>query len=447
MRMVDLIQKKRDGYSLSEEEIQYIVDGYTNDAIPDYQMSAFLMSGYFNGFNDEETIALTMAMANSGERLDLSAVKGITVDKHSTGGVGDKTSLIVCPMVASLGVPIAKMSGRGLGHTGGTLDKLESIPGFNVSMSAENFIRQVNDIHFALIGQTADLAPADKKIYALRDVTATVDNMSLIASSIMSKKIASGAERIVLDVKTGSGAFMKDEEDAISLAREMVNIGKLADRNVTAIITDMNQPLGKAVGNALEIREVIDSLKGNGPEDLMEVCMTLASHMLILGEKAETPEEAETLLAETIANGKALEKFREFIEAQGGDSAVIEQYELLPLAPVQKEVTARESGYICSLQAGQIGMAETRLGGGRLNKTDQVDHSVGIYFYKKFGNYVEKGDKVAVIYARDEQSAEEASSIVNNAYDYSENKAGRIELVKRVIRQEEIVDEYNRKYN
>ena len=347
MRMYDLIMKKRNGEALSKEEIQYMITEYTARSIPDYQMAAMMMAIYFRGMNKQETIDLTFAMANSGETLDLSGIDGIKVDKHSTGGVGDKTSLALTPMVAALGVKVAKMSGRGLGHTGGTIDKLESFPGFSTNLTDSSFISQVNEIGVAIMGQTAELAPADKLLYALRDVTATVDNLSLISSSIMSKKLAAGADAIVLDVKTGSGAFMKTEEDSFALGRAMVDIGNGAGRRTVAVVSDMDQPLGYAVGNALEVKEAIETLKGNGPKDFTELCMTLGSQMLILGGKAESVEEARALLQKVIDDGSALQKFAEFVHAQGGDERAVFDTKLLPQAQFVTEIKAQTSGWSC----------------------------------------------------------------------------------------------------
>ena len=399
MRIYDIIMKKRDGYALDKEEIEFFVNGFTKGDIPDYQISALLMAIYFSGMNEEETLNLTMAMANSGDRLDLSGIKGIKVDKHSTGGVGDKTSLVLGPMVAALDVPVAKMSGRGLGHTGGTIDKLESIPGFSTVLPEQKFIDNVNKYKIALVGQTANLAPADKKLYALRDVTATVDNLSLIASSIMSKKLASGADAIVLDVKTGSGAFMKQEKDAIDLAREMVKIGNGAGKNTVAIVSDMNEPLGKSVGNALEVKEAIDTLNGNGPEDLLELSLVLGAHMLIAAGVTDDLETGINMLKQTINDGRAINKMREFIEAQGGDGEVVNNTELLPKASIIMDIIAEESGFVESINTQEIGIVSLTLGGGRETKDSKIDLSVGIVLKKKVGDRVEKGDTVATLYA------------------------------------------------
>lgn len=433
MRMYDIIMKKRNGHELSEEEIAFAVQGYTDGSIPDYQISALMMAIYFQGMNEKETIALTMAMAHSGDLLDLSAIEGIKVDKHSTGGVGDKTSLVVGPMVAALGVPVAKMSGRGLGHTGGTIDKLESISGFQTTLSTENFIENVNKIQMAIVGQTANLAPADKKLYALRDVTATVDNLSLIASSIMSKKIASGADAIVLDVKTGSGAFMKTEKDAIDLAREMVKIGTGAGKDTIAVVSNMDQPLGNMVGNALEVKEAIETLNGNGPEDLMELSYVLGAYMLIAAGKADSLEEGMEKLRETIKNKSALNKFREFIEAQGGDGAVVENTELLPKASIVMDIISEEAGFIKRIDTSEIGMVSLILGGGRETKDSEIDLSVGIELKKKIGDRIEKEEVIATIYANDLERLKAARERLDLAYEVSVTPVNKQQLVKWVI--------------
>ncbi|MCI8669887.1 MAG: pyrimidine-nucleoside phosphorylase [Lachnospiraceae bacterium] len=433
MRMYDIIMKKRNGHELSEEEISFAVQGFTDGSIPDYQISALMMAVYFQGMNEKETIALTMAMAHSGDLLDLSAVEGIKVDKHSTGGVGDKTSLVVGPMVAALGVPVAKMSGRGLGHTGGTIDKLESISGFQTTLSTENFIENVNKIHMSIVGQTANLAPADKKLYALRDVTATVDNLSLIASSIMSKKIASGADAIVLDVKTGSGAFMKTEKDAIDLAREMVKIGTGAGKDTIAVVSNMDQPLGNMVGNALEVKEAVETLNGNGPEDLMELSYVLGAYMLIAAGKADSLEEGMEKLRETIENKSALNKFREFIEAQGGDGAVVENTDLLPKASIVMDIISEEAGFIKRIDTSEIGMVSLILGGGRETKDSEIDLSVGIELKKKIGDRIEKEEVIATIYANDLERLKAARERLDLAYEISVTPVNKQQLVKWVI--------------
>lgn len=406
--MYDLILKKRNGGELSREEIAFFVEGYTKGEIPDYQVSALMMAIYFQKMNEQETLALTMAMAGSGDMLDLSQIQGVKVDKHSTGGVGDKTSLALAPMVAACGLPVAKMSGRGLGHTGGTIDKLESFPGFTTSLTRQQFLDNVNRIGIAIMGQTADLAPADKKLYALRDVTATVDNMSLIASSIMSKKLASGAEAIVLDVKTGSGAFMKQEADARALGEEMVRIGRNAGRRMSAVISDMDQPLGRAVGNALEVREAIETLQGGGPEDFRELCLVLGSQMLMAGEKARSREEAEKMLKGVIQDGSALEKLAQFVEAQGGNPQAVYRPELLPRADIVKTVPAPVSGYVSHIACDEVGICSLILGGGRETKESRVDLSVGLVLNKKVGDYVEAGEPLALIHANREERAAEA---------------------------------------
>lgn len=433
MRIYDIIMKKRNGHELSEEEIDFAVQGFTDGSIPDYQISALLMAIYFQGMNEKETIALTMAMAHSGDLLNLSAINGIKVDKHSTGGVGDKTSLVVGPMVAALGVPVAKMSGRGLGHTGGTIDKLESISGFQTTLSTEHFIDNVNKIKMAIVGQTANLAPADKKLYALRDVTATVDNLSLIASSIMSKKIASGADAIVLDVKTGSGAFMKTEKDAIDLARAMVKIGNGAEKETIAIVSNMDQPLGYMVGNALEVKEAIDTLDGKGPEDLMELSYILGAYMLIAAGKADSLEEGMDKLRETIENKSALGKFREFIEAQGGDGTVVENTDLLPKASIVMDIISEESGFIKHIDTSEIGMVSLILGGGRETKDSEIDLSVGIELKKKVGDRIEKEEVIATIYANDLERLKAAKERLDMAYEISVTPVNKQQLVKWVI--------------
>ena len=402
MRMYDLIMKKRNGGTLSRDEIFFMIEGYTKGNIPDYQMSAMMMAIYFNGMNEKETAALTMAMAESGDQLDLSGIQGIKVDKHSTGGVGDKTSLALTPMVSACGVKIAKMSGRGLGHTGGTIDKLESFQGFSTSLSEEAFIDQVNRIGISIIGQTKNLAPADKKLYALRDVTATVDNMSLIASSIMSKKLAAGADAIVLDVKTGSGAFMKEEADAMLLAGEMMTIGKNAGRKMMAVISDMDQPLGNAVGNALEVKEAIETLKGHGPADFTELCMTLGSCMLMVAEIAENEQQAREMLKEAVDSGKALDKLAELVEAQGGDKRMVYETDLLPKASSITPLLSEKDGYVEKIQCDEVGVCSLILGGGRETKESAIDLSVGIVLTKKVGSHVKAGEPLAYIHSNEE---------------------------------------------
>ncbi|RBP07700.1 pyrimidine-nucleoside phosphorylase [Rossellomorea aquimaris] len=402
MRMVDLIEKKREGGELSTEEIKFIVEGYTDGSIPDYQVSALTMAIFFKDMSDRERADLTMAMVESGDQIDLSAIEGIKVDKHSTGGVGDTTTLVLGPLVASVGVPVAKMSGRGLGHTGGTIDKLESVEGFHVEIENDEFIRLVNKNKLAVIGQSGNLTPADKKLYSLRDVTATVNSIPLIASSIMSKKIAAGADAIVLDVKTGAGAFMKTLDDSKDLAKAMVNIGNNVGRKTMAVISDMSQPLGFAIGNALEVKEAIDTLKGEGPEDLTELCLTLGSHMVYLAEKASTLEEARELLQKAIEDGSALENFKVFLESQGGDPSVVDEPSKLPQAQYKVELEAKEDGYVSEIVADAVGTAAMWLGAGRATKDSVIDLAVGLELRKKIGDSVKTGDSLVTIYSNDE---------------------------------------------
>ncbi len=408
MRMYDLILKKKQGGELSTDEIRYMIEGFTEGSIPDYQMSAMTMAICFRGMTPRETVDLTLAMRDSGDVLDLSGIKGVKVDKHSTGGVGDKTSLALTPIIAALGVPVAKMSGRGLGHTGGTIDKLECFDGFTTALSEEQFAGNVNTIGIAIAGQTANLAPADKKLYALRDVTATVDQMSLIASSIMSKKLASGSDAIVLDVKTGNGAFMKKLEDSRALAKEMVSIGTMAGKKTVAVITDMDQPLGRAVGNSLEVREAIDTLRGEGPADFKEVVFALGSQMLMLAGRAADEKEARALMEGVIEDGSALDKFAQFVRAQGGDAAPVYDTSLLPVAGKTLEVTAKESGYVHRILAEDIGIACMTLGGGRETKESAIDLSVGIILEKKNGDAVSDGEVLATIYGNDDAKMQAA---------------------------------------
>lgn len=408
MRMYDIILKKRKGLELTKEEIEFFVQGYTKGEIPDYQASALLMAIFFNKMNKRETADLTMAMVNSGDKLDLSKINGIKVDKHSTGGVGDKTSICLAPLVASCGVPVAKMSGRGLGHTGGTIDKLEAFKGFSVELDEQQFIDNINNFDIALAAQTGQLAPADKKIYALRDVTATVDNMSLIASSIMSKKIASGSDAIVLDVKVGDGAFMKTPDNAKELAREMVDIGNNVGRKTIAVISDMDQPLGFAIGNALEVIEAIDLLKGNGPNDLLELTLILGSNMLVLSGKVNTVEEGRALLMENIKNGKALKKLKEFVKAQGGDETYVDDISKFPKANHIIEVKSEKDGYINKIYAEKLGVIAMNLGAGRATKESKIDLAVGIKLNKKRGDKVSKGDVIAYVYSNDLDRGETA---------------------------------------
>lgn len=433
MRMYDIIIKKRNGEALSDEEIAYFIKGYTDGTIPDYQASALLMAIYFQGMTEHETAVLTMEMAHSGDMLDLSAIKGMKADKHSTGGVGDKTSLVLTPLAASIGIPVAKMSGRGLGHTGGTIDKLESFPGFTTDISEEQFINNVNTIGIAIAGQTKNMAPADKKLYALRDVTGTVDSIPLIASSIMSKKLAAGADVIVLDVKTGSGAFMKTEEDSIKLAEEMVKIGNNVGRKTLAVISDMDEPLGYAVGNAIEVKEAIDTLNGHGPADLLELCLTIGSLMAIGTGKAGSTEEARRLLIEKLDDGSALKKFAKFVEAQGGDSAPVFNTELLPQASIVREVTSPVDGYVSHIESDRVGISAMKLGGGRETKESEIDLSVGILINKKVGDSVKKGEKIATLYANDNAKLEAALSELEQSYSYSQTPVERPELIKTII--------------
>ena len=433
MRMYDLIDKKKNGGILSEAEIRFMVDGFTRGEIPDYQMSAMLMAICFVGMNEKETLELTLAMRDSGNTLDLSRIHGIKVDKHSTGGVGDKTSLVLTPMVAALGVPVAKMSGRGLGHTGGTIDKLECFPGFCTALPEEKFMENVNRIGIAIAGQTANLAPADKKLYALRDVTATVAQDSLIASSIMSKKLASGSDAIVLDVKTGNGAFMKKEADAEALAKAMVKIGNMAGKKTAAVITDMEQPLGNAVGNSLEVIEALESLRGNGPKDLMEVTYALGTEMLLFAGVAGNREHAVALLKETITSGSALEKFAEFVEAQGGNPDDVRIPGRLPVAEKEIKIKADTDGFVTDILAEQIGIACMTLGGGRETKESTIDLSVGIRLEKKIGDAVCCGDTVAVIYANDETKGAAAGKLVEAAYRYDSQAPEKRIMIKKII--------------
>ncbi|MGX7065217.1 pyrimidine-nucleoside phosphorylase [Enterococcus cecorum] len=414
MRMVDLIAKKRDGQSLSKEEIEWIVTGYTNGEIPDYQMSALTMAIFYQDMTDQEITDLTLAMANSGDVVNLENIEGIKVDKHSTGGVGDTTTLVLAPLVASVGVPVAKMSGRGLGYTGGTLDKLEAIPGFQIELSEDKFVELVNESKVAVIGQSGNLAPADKKLYALRDVTATVDSIPLIASSIMSKKIAAGADAIVLDVTTGDGAFMKNIEDAKRLASTMVQIGKLANRQTMAVISDMSQPLGEAIGNSLEVVEAIETLQGKGPKDLEEMCYVLGSQMVVLAKKADTLEQAREMLEEALHSGKAFAKFKEMVANQGGDVSVIDHPEKLLTAKYEIELPAKQSGVITKLVANELGIAAMMLGAGRKTKEDTIDFAVGLKLRKKVGEAIQEGESVLTIYAN--QPAEEIQDVVALLY-------------------------------
>ncbi|MBH0168481.1 MAG: pyrimidine-nucleoside phosphorylase [Bacillota bacterium] len=434
MRMVDLIQKKRDGKELTKAEIDFIIQNYTNGEIPDYQMSAFAMAVYFKDMTTEERAHLTMAMVESGDQIDLSAIEGIKVDKHSTGGVGDTTTLVLAPLVAALDVPVAKMSGRGLGHTGGTIDKLEAVPGFHVEIDNQEFIDLVNKNKLAVIGQSGNLTPADKKLYGLRDVTATVNSIPLIASSIMSKKIAAGADAIVLDVKTGAGAFMKTPEEAEELANAMVKIGNAVGRNTMAVISDMSQPLGLAIGNALEIKEAIDTLSGKGPKDLEELCLTLGSHMVYLAKKADSLEQAREMLKEVIASGKALETLKVFLKAQGGDESVVDHPERMPQAAHTFELTADEDGYVSEIVADEIGTAAMILGAGRATKESEIDLAVGLMLNKKVGDRVSKGDSLVTIYSNTE-NVEDVKKKIRDAYTISKDAVEAPPLVYKEIKK------------
>lgn len=432
MRMYDIIEKKRDGLELSQQEIHYFISEYSSGAIPDYQAAAFLMAIFLKGMDERETAQLTDAMAHSGDMIDLSEVPGIKVDKHSTGGVGDKTTLILGPIVAACGIPVAKMSGRGLGHTGGTIDKLEAIPGFNTSISRADFIQNVRDIGIAIAGQTGNLAPADKKIYALRDVTATVNNISLIASSIMSKKLASGADRIVLDVKTGSGAFMKTLEDSVRLAQAMVKIGENTGRHTVAVVTEMDIPLGRAVGNSLEIIEAVETLKGRGPQDLAEVSFELAARMLELSGKGNC-EHCRGMVREAVESGRAIEKFGELIAKQGGNSKVISDYSLFPQVEYKYEYTAETAGYINTMKTDTIGVASLELGAGRETKESTIDYAAGIYFNKKTGDRVEKGEVIATLHTNRKEKIPQSCSLLEQSIQISDVQPEKKPLILAYI--------------
>lgn len=433
MRMYDLIMKKRNGEALTKDEIEYFVKGFNDGDIPDYQVSALMMAIYFNKMNEEETLNLTMAMAHSGEMLDLSSIPGTKVDKHSTGGVGDKTSLSLIPLVASCGLKVAKMSGRGLGHTGGTIDKLESFPGFSTDIPVEKFEENVRQIGISIMGQTTELAPADKKLYALRDVTATVDNISLIASSIMSKKLAAGSDAIVLDVKTGSGAFMKNFDDSKALAEEMVRIGNNAGRKTIAVISDMDQPLGFAVGNALEVKEAIDTLNGHGPEDFTKLVMTMGTQMLLAGNAASTEQEALVMLEDAISSGKALNKLAEFVSSQGGDPSYVFNPSKLCKAEQVVNVFSEKEGYISGIVCDEVGICSMILGGGRETKESEIDLSVGIVLKKKVGDYVKKGDILAEIHSNNAEKTKEAMSRLLKTYSFTEAPVEKTDIIKMII--------------
>ncbi|MDR2464697.1 MAG: pyrimidine-nucleoside phosphorylase [Streptococcaceae bacterium] len=431
MRMVDLIEKKRNGFALTKEELVFIVDGYTNGDIPDYQMSAFAMAVYFQDMTDEEITNLTLLMAKSGDMVDLSGIDGVKVDKHSTGGVGDTTTLILAPLVASLGIPVAKMSGRGLGHTGGTLDKFEAIPGFSIDLTEEKFLESVNRLNVAVIGQTGELAPMDKKLYALRDVTATVESIPMIAASIMSKKIAAGADAIVLDVTVGDGAFMKTPEKARRLAETMVRIGNLAGRKTKAVLTNMDEPLGFAIGNSLEVVEALECLKGGGPKDLMELVYTLGAEMVVLAGKASTTSDAKNQLKEKIQNGEALQKFIEMIMNQGGTTDFIEEPEKLLTGKIKKEVLSDKDGFVEKMEAQTLGIAAMKLGAGRSTKEDEIDFAVGIVLHKKVGDPVKIGESIATIHSNREENSEIEKMIIS-AIQIGEEKKD-VELILGII--------------
>jgi len=433
MRAVDIIARKRDGHPLTTKEIGFFVHGFTRGEIPDYQAASLLMAIYLKGMNEQETADLTMSMARSGKMLDLSPIAPLVVDKHSTGGVGDKTTLVVAPLIAATGLPVGKISGRGLGFSGGTLDKLESIPGFQAALSGEEFMATLRDYGIVVVGQTADMVPADGKFYALRDVTATVSNISLIASSIMSKKIASGANAIVLDVKVGLGAFMHTREEATALAHAMANIGRALGRRVAAVISDMNQPLGRAVGNALELEEATDTLHGHGPTDLLEHCLIIASQMLLLANRAPDAQQARQLLLRELDSGRAWHKFRDWIVGQGGDEAYIDAPSLLPQATFIEPLPSPRSGYVAGLDAMEVGLAAALLGGGRARKGDSIDHAVGVVLAKKIGDYVKTDEPLLTIHANDEQKLADARRRLLNAYSWSDEPVERPPLVHEII--------------
>ena len=433
MRAVELIHKKRQGQALTAEEIRDLIQGYTDGSVPDYQMSAFAMAVFFRGMTEEETVALTHAMMHSGDTVDLSMFGDLSVDKHSTGGVGDKTSLVIAPIVASLGGKMAKMTGRGLGHTGGTVDKLESIPGFRITLSPEEFIHQVQDIGVALIGQSGNLTPADKKLYALRDVTDTVDSLPLIASSIMSKKLAAGAKSIVLDVKVGSGAFLKNEAEGRMLAKQMVAIGKACGRNVTAILTNMDVPLGYHVGNALEVVEAVEVLKGRGSSDLREICIALASNLVSMC-RGISVEEAEQRVKNSLDSGMALNVMRTWIRAQGGNAEALDDYSLLPQAKVQYELRSPVDGYILAMDTQQVGKASAILGAGRARKEDDIDYAAGIVLKKKTGDYVHAGETIAVLHTNKTQSIEDAQKALLNCFSWGSAAPAEEKLIYGIVK-------------
>lgn len=437
MRMLDIIEKKKDGLELSPSEIKFFVSGFVNEEIPDYQVSALLMAIYFKGMTERETLEFTLAVRDSGDVVDLSSINGIKVDKHSTGGVGDKTTLVIAPIVAALGAKIAKMSGRGLGHTGGTIDKMEAIPGLKTDISTDKFIEMVNEIGLSVVGQTGNLAPADKKLYALRDVTATVDSIPLIAASIMSKKLAAGSDAILLDVKTGSGAFMKTLDDSIELAQEMVNIGENAGKKTIALITEMDIPLGHNIGNTLEVMEVVDTLKGNGPKDLTDVCIELASNLAYMAE-VDTLENCRTKVMEVIESGKAYETFLKFVEAQGGDISYIENMDKFEKAKIEHEVKIKASGFVYEMETEKIGISSVMLGAGRKTKDDVIDFSAGIKLVKKTGDEVKDGDTIAILYTNDESSIDEAEQLLLEAYTLSNEKPKEEPLILARVSKENV---------
>lgn len=438
MRTVDLIQKKRDGLALTESEINYLIKGYSRGVIPDYQMAAWAMSVYYQGMTSEETAYLTMAMVHSGEQMDLREIEGIKVDKHSTGGVGDTTTLVLAPWVASAGVPVAKMSGRGLGHTGGTIDKLESIPGFHAELGKQQFVSQINQIGIALTGQSANITPADKKLYSLRDVTATVNSIPLIASSIMSKKLASGADKIVLDVKTGRGAFMKTLDESIALAKAMVQIGRELGRETMAVISQMDQPLGNAVGNAIEVQEAIDTLKGKGPTDLLELCLELGTHMLLAAKKATTKDEAKMQLVEALQSGRALQKMKEWIQAQGGNPGVVDDASLLPAAGRVISISSTSEGWVSSIDAEALGLAAMTIGAGRMTKESSIDLAVGIKINKKIGDKVKVGESIAELFVNPQREVDlqTVQQKVQQAYMYADQPQGGLQAILAVVTDE-----------
>ncbi len=435
MRAYDLILKKRDNNELNKKEIDFLIKGFTQGEIPDYQISALAMAIYFNGMNEREIADLTMAMAESGDQIDLSKVEGIIVDKHSTGGVGDTTSLVLIPLVAAAGVPVAKMSGRGLGHTGGTIDKLESIPNFKTNLSRDTFINNINEINAAIAGQSGNLTPADKKLYSLRDVTATVDSIPLIASSIMSKKIAGGADGIVLDVKLGSGAFMKDIKEAEKLAEIMVNIGEKLNKKTIAVLTDMEQPLGKAVGNNLEVIEAVNTLKDQGPLDLREICLTLGANMLLIAEKVDSFKKGYELLEDKLKGGEAFDKFKELVEKQGGDLRYIENTDKFKKSQNRWELKADKNGFLVQLKAINIGLAAMLVGAGRATKSDEILNEVGVILHKKYGNRIAKGDKIATLhYNKNDDNFAEAVQKLKDSYLIENKVIKPRDLIYKIIK-------------